>query len=95
MEKLGLAYGAIDFVVTPEGEYVFLEVNPSGQFLWADYEAGLPLLDAMCEMLIQGRLDYKWNRHAKGVRFDEAFLKAAEARRSQSMAEHISDLRPW
>ncbi|HKV11858.1 MAG TPA: hypothetical protein VJ725_27175 [Thermoanaerobaculia bacterium] len=95
MEKLGLAYGAIDFVVTPEGEYVFLEVNPSGQFLWADFEAGLPLLDAMSEMLIQGRLDYRWNRRAKGVRFDEAFLKAVEARRSRSMSEHISDLRPW
>src|SRR5205085_3544468 len=28
MDKLGLVYGAIDMIRTPEGEHVFLEVNP-------------------------------------------------------------------
>ena len=32
-KNLGLLYGAIDMILTPSGEYVFLEVNESGQFL--------------------------------------------------------------
>lgn len=34
MDKLDLDTGSIDIMVTPEGEYVFLEVNPTGQFGW-------------------------------------------------------------
>ena len=30
----GLVYGAYDFIVTPENEYIFLEVNNVGQWLW-------------------------------------------------------------
>lgn len=92
MRSLGLAYGAIDLIVTPENEYVFLEVNPSGQFLWVDHEVGIPVLDALSEMLIQGRLDYNWNPRSPGVRVDSAFQKAVEARQLQSMAEHVCDL---
>jgi len=33
MRALGLEYGAIDMRRTPDGEYVFFEVNPAGQFL--------------------------------------------------------------
>jgi hypothetical protein len=33
-ELLGLAFGCIDLIVTPEGEHIFLEVNEMGQFLW-------------------------------------------------------------
>jgi len=36
MELMGLEYGAIDLRLTPEGEYVFLEINPAGQFLWVE-----------------------------------------------------------
>lgn len=95
MRTLGLVYGAIDFVVTPEGGHVFLEVNPSGQFLWVEHEVGLPLLDALSEMLIQGRLDYQWDRRSPGVRFDSDLLQAIEARRDQSMRDHVCDLQSW
>jgi hypothetical protein len=36
MEQLGLVFGCLDFVETPDGELVFLEVNQSGQFLWVE-----------------------------------------------------------
>lgn len=36
LDGLGLAYGALDFVRTPDDHYVFLEVNPNGQWLWLD-----------------------------------------------------------
>jgi hypothetical protein len=67
-EQLGLVYGAADLILTPEGRYVFLEVNQQGQFLWLEELAGLPLLENFTEMLIQGRKDYDCNAplHAPG-----------------------------
>jgi glutathione synthase/RimK-type ligase-like ATP-grasp enzyme len=52
MERLGIVFGCFDFIVTPEGEHVFLEVNEAGQFLFVEEYTGLPLLDAFCEFLI-------------------------------------------
>jgi glutathione synthase/RimK-type ligase-like ATP-grasp enzyme len=95
VRALGLAYGAIDLIVTPEQEYVFLEVNPTGQFLWIDVEAGLPVLDALAEMLIQGKLDYTWDRGAPEVLFDAELQAAAEILQSERMAQHVCDLAPW
>ncbi len=31
MEDLGLRFGALDFLVRPSGDWVFLEINPNGQ----------------------------------------------------------------
>lgn len=36
MRMLRLRFGCIDMIVTPEGRYVFLEVNQQGQFLWLE-----------------------------------------------------------
>lgn len=33
---IGLTYGAADIVVTPEGRFVFLEMNPAGEWRWLD-----------------------------------------------------------
>lgn len=51
VRALGLTYGAIDMVVTPENDYVFLEVNPSGQFVWLEMETGIPIMDALLDRL--------------------------------------------
>lgn len=32
MSQMGLNTGSLDFILTPEGKYVFLEVNPVGQY---------------------------------------------------------------
>jgi glutathione synthase/RimK-type ligase-like ATP-grasp enzyme len=50
--RLGLCYGAIDMVLTPEGRYVFLEINPNGQFAWIEDLAGLPISEALCDLLM-------------------------------------------
>jgi glutathione synthase/RimK-type ligase-like ATP-grasp enzyme len=54
MSRLGLAYGAFDFIVSPEGEYVFLEVNPHGQWAWVEEFTGLPLAEALVDLLETG-----------------------------------------
>jgi glutathione synthase/RimK-type ligase-like ATP-grasp enzyme len=50
--RLGLRFGAIDMIVTPDDRYVFLEINPSGQWMWIEDETGLPISDALCETLL-------------------------------------------
>jgi hypothetical protein len=51
---LGLTYGALDFVVTPQGEHVFLELNPAGQWGWLERRLGLPITDAILDTLMGG-----------------------------------------
>ncbi|HEX3766569.1 MAG TPA: hypothetical protein VHW23_48075 [Kofleriaceae bacterium] len=50
---LDLHYGAFDFVVTPDGRYVFLEVNPGGEYHWIEGLLHLPITDAIVELLLQ------------------------------------------
>jgi glutathione synthase/RimK-type ligase-like ATP-grasp enzyme len=52
VRHLGLVYGAIDLVLTPDGRYVFLEINPSGQYLWIEELTGLPITDAIADVLV-------------------------------------------
>lgn len=53
VERLGLCYGAIDMILTPDGRYVFLEINPSGQYAWIEMETGLPISAAICDLLLE------------------------------------------
>lgn len=50
LEELGLLYGAFDFVRTPEGGLVFLEVNPTGEWAWLEDRLGFPMRDAFIEL---------------------------------------------
>ena len=59
VDRFGLQYAAIDMIVTPAGEHVFLEINPNGQFGWIDQLAGLPLYEAMADLLVAGKPDAK------------------------------------
>jgi glutathione synthase/RimK-type ligase-like ATP-grasp enzyme len=49
--ELGLSFAAIDLILSPDGEYFFLEVNPSGQWLWVEDKTGLPISDAVADWL--------------------------------------------
>lgn len=51
MQRLDLQFGCIDLVMTPENEYVFLEVNPNGQWLWLDDQLGFGISDAVAQWL--------------------------------------------
>ena len=48
---LGLSYGAIDFGLKPDGTYVFLEINPNGEWLWLEDKLGLPISDRIAAWL--------------------------------------------
>ncbi|GAA3413591.1 MvdC/MvdD family ATP grasp protein [Streptosporangium vulgare] len=49
--ELGLTFGALDFIVTPDGRYVFLELNISGQWAFVEILTGLPIGDAIADWL--------------------------------------------
>lgn len=51
----GLRYSAFDFVLTPDGRYVFLEVNPNGQYLWLEDLTGAPISAAIADELLRPR----------------------------------------
>lgn len=51
-DRLGLNYGALDLILTPDGDYVFLEINPSGEWFWLEHHPGLPLSRALAEVLV-------------------------------------------
>jgi hypothetical protein len=54
LAELGVVYAAVDFIVTPSGEYVFLEVNPGGQFMWMQHDLNLPFSDHVADLLTKG-----------------------------------------
>jgi glutathione synthase/RimK-type ligase-like ATP-grasp enzyme len=50
LNRLGLLYGAFDFIRTPGGELVFLEVNPTGEWAWLEDKLGFPMRDAFIQV---------------------------------------------
>ncbi len=51
LKHAGLRYGAIDMRCTPDGRYVFLEVNPAGQWRFVEEVTGQPITRAMAGLL--------------------------------------------
>jgi glutathione synthase/RimK-type ligase-like ATP-grasp enzyme len=47
-----LQFGAIDLALRPDGGYTFFEVNPNGQWAWIEQLTGLPLSDALADLLL-------------------------------------------
>lgn len=52
MHRLGLRFGAIDLIESKSGEFVFLEVNPAGNWLWLEDKVGIPVSKAVAHALM-------------------------------------------
>lgn len=56
--RLQLRYGAFDLIVDRDGRYVFVEVNPSGEYLWLEDLTGAPIsasiADELCRAVAMG-----------------------------------------
>lgn len=50
MARFNLLYGALDFVVR-DGQWIFLEINPNGQWGWIAYETAAPVTSAIADLL--------------------------------------------
>lgn len=51
VESFGLDYAAIDFVTDDDGNLFFLEVNPTGSWLWIERETKLPITRAVVDLI--------------------------------------------
>ena len=51
MNRMGLNFGAFDFVVDKTGGWYFLECNPNGQWLWIEIKTGLKMAETFAEHL--------------------------------------------
>ena len=63
MDRLQLDYGAADVVETTCGRFVFLEVNPAGEYLWLEPLFGDAVSEALADLLTgaeHSRLHGRW-----------------------------------
>ncbi|MEI6348170.1 MAG: hypothetical protein WCP69_09515 [Bacteroidota bacterium] len=52
-KKLNISFGAIDLVRDKNGNYIFLEINPNGQWAWIEMETGLKISDEIINYLTE------------------------------------------
>ena len=83
MDSFEINFASIDMILTPDGEFVFLELNPNGQWLWLEIELGLPLTAAMADLLTT-------NYARRAERTEGAAAVDATRQDSQSKAAHVS-----
>ncbi len=50
LEVLNLYYGALDLILNEKDEYIFLEINPFGQWAWIQELTGLNIGEGHCEL---------------------------------------------
>ena len=50
LDGFGLVYAALDFVITPSGEWVLLELNPTGQYGFVEDATGAPLTAQLADL---------------------------------------------
>ena len=53
MRRLDLGYGAIDLRRGSDGDYVFLEINPAGQWLFVEYATDQPISASLASLLAE------------------------------------------
>ncbi|WP_431999642.1 ATP-grasp ribosomal peptide maturase [Streptomyces sioyaensis] len=55
LEHFRLSFGAFDFAVTPSGDWVMFECNPSGEWSWIQNKTGLPIAAHLADLLAKER----------------------------------------
>lgn len=54
LDEFGLRFGAFDFIVTPDDEHIFLEVNPNGQWLFVqEWVPQLRLMQTFVDIMMR------------------------------------------
>lgn len=55
LARFGLVFGCFDFCLDIDGDWVFLECNPNGQWGWMEPPTGLPFTAAFADLLERGQ----------------------------------------
>lgn len=51
VKSLNLSFGAIDLILNQKNEYVFIEINPNGQWAWIEFDTGLKISEELINYL--------------------------------------------
>lgn len=89
LRELGLVFGCFDFIVRPDDEFVFLEVNQMGQFLFVEDFARLPLLAAFSDFLLAASPDFVWDHDPAAITLEE-LRTAVSAEMAVAMNAHLT-----
>jgi glutathione synthase/RimK-type ligase-like ATP-grasp enzyme len=89
LRSLGLVAGAFDFIVTPDDEWIYLEVNEAGQFIFVEqWCEELTIFDAFCDFIERRDADFSYVRKRDPQRLraliahvDPAAVAAADKRK--------------
>lgn len=91
MAELGLVFGCFDFIVTPSGDFVFLEVNEMGAFLWLEEQLPeLGILDAFSEFLLQASPAFRLDNARTRVRLQDVTAEATYQREVVARQLHVT-----
>ena len=52
VKQSGLIFGAIDLIKN-NGRYIFLEINPNGEWGWLQKPHGVPIAESLCNLMIE------------------------------------------
>jgi glutathione synthase/RimK-type ligase-like ATP-grasp enzyme len=55
VSELNLKFGAIDFILDQNGRYIFLEINPNGQWAWIEHQTDYPISKEIVKILKNGK----------------------------------------
>ncbi|MGH3721664.1 MAG: hypothetical protein ACRDRI_23025 [Pseudonocardiaceae bacterium] len=58
MRAFGLSFGAFDFAVTPNEEWIMFECNPFGAYGWLEDALELPITSALADLLANGAIPW-------------------------------------
>lgn len=57
LERLGINFGALDFIIDKNDDWYFLEVNPMGQWLWIEDLTGMDISGAIVSWLTENNTE--------------------------------------
>jgi hypothetical protein len=85
LHALGLVAGAFDFIVTPDNDWIYLEVNEAGQFIFVEqWCEELTLFDALCGFIESGDPVFEYDKKANALRLSDLI----ETTKPELIGEH-------
>lgn len=59
LKHYNLTFGVFDYIVTPQNDWIFLELNPNGQWFWLESELKLDISNKIINYLIGDKIKVK------------------------------------
>ncbi|MEJ1969587.1 MAG: hypothetical protein WDN03_13285 [Rhizomicrobium sp.] len=89
MKELNIRFGCFDFIVDKDGDWVFLEINEMGQFLWVEaIDPSIKMLSTFCEFLESAAAGEIFSGANRDVSFQDVCAKF-DAEETLALEHHM------